>query len=96
MFVAVIIRGEKGRATIKYTIHQRDYSFGYFTGNTLRIALNMTKRSLYTSAIGKKSLSTMSTSKGISNGVSSFQVLARNTSFLLITKLQMFHSQAIR
>lgn len=37
-------------------IKHNNYSFGYFTSNTLRLALDSRKKVFYTSAIGKKAI----------------------------------------
>lgn len=51
-FIAVIdIKGK-----VLHRILNNNYSFGYFTGNNLRLALNTKKQLFYTSAIGQKTV----------------------------------------
>lgn len=45
------IKGEK-----KYQIQNDDWKFGYFTGNTIRVQLDMDKQEFYVAAIGKQAV----------------------------------------
>lgn len=51
-----IVRKTEDNIEIKYKIPHNGYSYGYFTGNTLRLALDVANDIFYTSAIGKQSV----------------------------------------